>query len=135
MKLSDPFYISSRLLAATRIGGAEIALGLTPMRTDDGRGTFECHITLADGTHHEITDLHSGFRGVGFTVRQGFINLLGFLGACADARSYFERTGNKSENHDLFNEAIGRWAEENNDEITMLEIDLEEDPTYGIDES
>ncbi len=133
MKLSPPFLITARLMAGLKIGDAYISMGQGP-RNAEGRTQYGVFIDLPDGTEHEITDLQSGCGGGG--LQDGFASLLSFLGACAESRNYGERHGNPmgGENSDLFNEAIGKWAQENSDEISMLQCDIEESDKPLIEE-
>lgn len=126
MKIHQPFCITPRLMAGLKIGGAFISLG-DGGRNKDGRTCYGCFIDLPDGTEHEVNDLRSGCGGGG--IQDGMESLLSFLSACAESRSYGERNYNdpmRGENSDLFDEVVGRWAQENQDEIDMLAHDLRE---------
>lgn len=128
MKLNSPFIITPRLMAGLKIGGAFISIG-TGQRNSEGRTEYGCFIDLPDGSSHEIDDLKSGCQGG--ELQEGFVSLLSFLGACAESRSHAERVGKNpmdGENSDLFPEAVGKWAQENDDEIAMMGCEIEETP-------
>lgn len=123
--LKDPWIISSRLMPAVQVGGATLSLGDGP-RNREGRTQYECWIDLPDGSEHEVTDLRSGCQGG--SVREGMTALLWFLGAAAESRQYRERTGRQGESEDLFPPAVVEWAAQYSDEISMLQLEIEESP-------
>lgn len=113
-------------MAGLKIGGAFISMGAGP-RNEEGRTQYGCFIDLPDGTSEEVTDLRSGCQGG--DLQEGFVSLLSFLGACAEARSYGEckyDDPNYSEGSSLFSEAIGKWAQEFSDEIAVTRLEIEE---------
>jgi hypothetical protein len=119
MKLSAPFAISARLLPAVNVAEAWISLDGTVFYLD-----------LPDGSEHVVDDVRPPACGR-FDYRKHFSALLSFLGACAESRAYGARTGCKGENSDLFSEAIGAWAEENSDKLSMLACEIEESAVEG----
>src|SRR3990167_5816571 len=123
MILHPPLIITARLMPGLLIAGAFISLDCGRV-SRDGRTIYQVWIDLPDGSEHEITDLRSGC-GCG-SVQDGLENLLGFLGAAAESRQYWERTGMQGENEELFPPAVVDWAVENADEISLLQCDLEE---------
>lgn len=125
MRLFKPFFISSRLRAAIKIGGATIDLEAGE-RNREGRTEYAYSITLEDGQCHEGNDLASGC--LGGSVREGFESLLDFLSACGESVGYSQRTGRQSENADLFPAFIGEWAAQYSDELSLARLELEENP-------
>lgn len=126
MILREPFIITPRLMAGLQIGGAFISMGAGP-RNSEGRIQYGCFIDLPDGSGHEITDLRSGCQGG--NLQEGFASLLGFLGAAAESYHYrgmdWDNIG-PDDNATLFPRPVVEWAYQNSDEITMLELEIEE---------
>lgn len=85
-----------------------------------------------DGTEHTGQDLKSGIGGG--SLQQGMVSLLSFLAACGESYGYKLRTGRDGENYDLFPPAIAEWAYQNSDELSTLEIDIEESEVELIEE-
>lgn len=128
MTLHPPFCISARLMPGLKVGGAYISLGNGP-RNAENRTQYQCFIDLPDGTEHEITDLASGCGGG--TVQGGFESLLTFLGAAAESYKYNDCDWSKIDREDnatLFPQPVTEWAYENSDEISVLEIEISENP-------
>jgi hypothetical protein len=64
--------------------------------------------------------------------KRAMSDLLGFLGAAGEAYDAEQRqSGYESENHDLFNEAVHRWASEHDDALTMAYLELS--PEGGLE--
>ncbi len=122
MKLQNPFIITPRLMAGLRIGGAFISMGQGE-RNSEGRTQYGVYIDLPDGSEHEVTDLRSGCQGG--SLQDGFASLLSFLGAAAESYNY---KGEQGENAHLFQLPVTRWAADNADEISMLNLEIEENP-------
>lgn len=83
-------------------------------------------IDLPDGAEHWIEDFRAGPTR---SLEGQFADVLSFLGACAESRSYAEKKGNdpmEGGNSDLFPPNIGEWAQQVSDELTMLQIEIEE---------
>lgn len=123
MKLNKPFEISSRLMPSVKVGGATISLecGRT---NSEGRTIYKAFIDLPNGKEYAVNYLKSGCQGG--TIQEGMESLLSFLGAAADSYAHRIRTGCVSENEDLFEPEIVEWAYQNSDEITCLELELQE---------
>ncbi len=123
MKLNKPFEISARLMPAVKVGGAWISLecGRT---NSEGRTIYKAFIDLPHGKEYAINDLKSGCQGG--SIQEGMEALLSFLGAAAESYAYRMRTGYAGENEDLFEPEVVRWAYENQDDISSLELELEE---------
>ncbi len=131
MTLHPPFIISARLMPAVQIGGATLSLGYG-RHTSEGRMQYDIWIDLPDKSEHHITDLRSGCQGG--SIVGGMASLLSFLGASADSYAYRMRTGDTGENEDLFAPVIVEWAYQNSDELSMLQMDIEESETTLVDE-
>lgn len=135
MELLSPFYISSRLCAAVKIGGVEINLELDELNspTRDNRDRYQYTFIFPDGAEVTGNDLQTGVGG-NTTMARMFSGLLCFLSACAESRQHATRYKKKVEDTDLFPEKVGEWAEANSDEISMLLVELEENPENFIRE-
>lgn len=122
IELKEPFFISSRLLPAVKVGGTTVSIEYAGDRLPDGRVPYRYFLDFPDGTEHVGEDLKSG--AFGGTLRQGMESLLAFLEACGESRN--PRYGDHGENADLFPESIGDWAYQNSDEITSVRLWIEE---------
>ena len=123
MNLKSPFCISARLAPALKIGDAYLSF-------DHGRFVFD----FADGREHIVTDFNfpqgriSGKTDERF-LQDGFSAILSFLGACVESRRYARGRGEdemEGENSSLFPAFVGEWAEQNSDEIGMLDYEITE---------
>ena len=118
MTLKPPFIISARLLPGLQIADATLSL-------DKGH-VF--HLDLPDGTEHTIKDFRPG--SMNRNIASWFAAILGFMGAAVESRKYRERQGeteiDPDGNERLFTPAIVDWAAMHSDEITMLELEIEE---------
>lgn len=126
MKLHPPFIISARLAPALCI---EDANGKAYLSLDESGFVID----LPDGSEHLITDYHPG-RGA--SIERMFGDILSFLGACAESRSYAESmrwNAMEGENSELFPENVGQWAQQMSDEIAMLQCEIEESTTPLIE--
>lgn len=117
MKLNHPFIIAPNLEAGLEIGGAYITLQYGNRPHPEGRQRYEWTWFMGD-KEESGDDLASGVGGG--TLQQGFDSLLSFLSAFASARDP------DGENHDLFPQSMREWAEQNSDDIEVLQIELEE---------
>lgn len=128
MLLHPPFIIGPRLLPCLKIGNAflyvEFAAYETAYDSPDGRERYTWRIDLADGQEFSSTDLSSGVQGA--SLQEMFVCLLSFLGAAAESYDYGHRTGHKGENADLFPLPVVEWASANDNEISMLRLEIEE---------
>ena len=116
MILKIPFQISSRLLPALQIGGAWVQLEYSP-RDGKGRTIYKWTIDLPDNQTFSGDKLESGMFSSG-NLQEGFESLLSFLEAFAEG----------GENADLFPNGLRKWAKENQDEFSILETELIEQP-------
>lgn len=123
MTLHSPFAISSRLLPGLKIGNAWLQLEFSKRPGERGRVRYQWTVDLPDGQSFTGDDLQSGCGGG--TLQEGFESLLSFLSACAESLNH--RHGKEpGENADLFPPAVGHWALDNRDEISMLQCEIEE---------
>ncbi len=122
MILHKPFEISSRLLPALKIGDVTISIDNAGI-TSDGRTQWRYYLDGA-GLNYSCDDLKSGVGGE--SVQQAFESLLSFLGACAESTAYARRSGSAGENADLFPPNVAEWADQNSDEISMMQCEIEE---------
>jgi len=121
VELRKPFFISSRLLPAVKVGDATISIEYAG-NEPDGRVRYRYYLDFADGTEHVGEDLKSGV--FGGTLKQGMESLLSFLEACAESRN--PRHGEPGENADLFPDRVGEWAYQNDGEIASVRLWVEE---------
>ncbi len=126
MQIKQPLGITSRLLPGVEIGGATISIEYAHVMLDR-RQAYRWFIDLPNGDKEfQSEDLCSGVGGG--TLQEGLESLLSFLGAFADAIEFQNRTGEESENADLFPAGLVQWAIENADEFSVLECQLQEEP-------
>lgn len=119
MKLHSPFSISARLCPALMVKASN---GIAWINYDNGQFIID----LPDGTEHKVTDFHPGACS---DLADQFAAILSFLTACAESRSYAERTKRdpmSGENSDLFPDNVGQWAQSVSDELSMLQMEIEE---------
>lgn len=119
----EPLVITARLMAGARVGDSFISIEIAEQESS-GRDRYRIYIDMPGGREFEIDDLRSGCQGG--DIYEGMENLLGFLGAAVESHRYRLRTGREGENEDLFVHEVVEWAEENENELTSLQIDLEE---------
>lgn len=119
MTLHSPFIITARLLPGVRVGNGFLSIEYAG-QTDDGRTRYRYSIDYGD-KEHTAQDLKSGIGGG--SLQEGMGSLLSFLGAAIESYCH---DGMKGENSDLFPESVLRWASEFSDDISMLQIEIEE---------
>lgn len=132
MTLHPPFFISSHLAPALKIGDATLSL----LNLEGGyrdRATF-C-LEIPGMPEYEDRQLQSGIFGFRSTV-EVFETLLGFLQACGEGFQYQTRTGRESDNATLFPPHIAEWAAENLGAVEMARLLIcnedGEDPNDGL---
>lgn len=116
----NPVAISPRMLPGVRVGDAWLSLEPTSHADHMGKPVWSWFID-GPGIDASGDDL-AGWGDAGEMLGA----LCSFLSACAEARSYQTRTGRVSENADLFSDAVGEWAEQNSEELSMVSLELEE---------
>lgn len=121
MKLHSPFIIGSTLSPALKIGDS--TLHLTDVQVaEEGRdrATF---LLVTPEFEYEDDQLRSGVGGFISTVA-AFDAFLSFLEAAAEAEEYEVRTGQKSDNSNLFPAHVAEWALLNKDEIEAVRSEI-----------
>lgn len=118
MYLKHPFFISSRLLPAVKVGEETLSIDFAG-DGGDRRVRYRVYVDFADGTEFVDESLRSGVGGG--TLRDGMSSYLAFLGAAAE--SYRSGTG---ENADLFPPRVVEWAHQHDSEIEMVRFEIEE---------
>ena len=118
MNISNPCIITPRLLPGVRIDRSFISIEYGGISPDD-RQEYIVHIDAGD-FEYTFDDLRSGVGGG--DLQSGLSAALGFLSAAAEAYRY----GPRSVNYNLFPAHVMAWASTNADEISMLEIKIEE---------
>jgi len=129
MKLHDPIKISSRLLPSVRIGDAFLSVEPTGTLRDN-KPQWRWYIDfLYGGPSFTESDLYGPQ-----SHQKALECMLSFLGAFAESVRCEEFKGRKSENSDLFPEELREWSYLHSDEITMLELELQENVLIEDDE-
>ena len=116
--VSAPMIIGPRLVPAVRIGDAMISIK-PEGRTADNRLKVRWFIDVG-GKEYSKDDLSSGVgaQWSTATARTTMGNLLGFLSAFAEA-------DDGDENADLFPAELREWAQQHEDDITTIRIEIE----------
>lgn len=130
MILKPPFFISSHMLPAVKIGDGEISLNYVE-QTRRGCMIYRWHIDIPAG---EFTDCDLKSSCQGGSYQQMFGTLLCFLGSAAERRSYEIRNGITDSDPELFPRPVVEWACQYSEEITCLQMDLEEGNIVYINE-
>lgn len=121
MKISAPGIITPSLDVGLQVGEAFISIRYAG-ETTDNRQRYGCQIDLPDYEFYG-DDLLSGVGGG--SLQQGLAALLALIGAFAEGWRYGEEDG---EYRDLFPAELAEWAMENEDELSSLQMELEERP-------
>ncbi len=111
-EIRHPLIISSRLMAALKLGDAGTLHLHAEGRTAEGRVQYL--YVIEDGAGNVLEEDTSLSSGVGAEVDYlvAMCTLLGFLDAAGESSE-------SSENSDLFGEPVMEWAREHSDEIGM----------------
>jgi hypothetical protein len=125
MVIKDPCCITSRLLPGVRVGDTEISIEYADRAGLEGRTRYRYYIDVYGGVCVENDDIQSGCGGG--NLQDGLESLLCLLSAFGEAVTY-EKLGRQSENGDLFPASLREWAEANQDEFSILEIELQDHP-------
>lgn len=127
MKILAPLIITPRLLPGAKVGGGCISIEYDRKRRGEGgRVRYHYYIDLPKGVEYTGNDLQSGASGG--TLQQGLESLVSFLEAAGEAYRYAMYLGRDSENADMFPGNVNEWAYQNSDELSMLQIELQETP-------
>ena len=124
--LKSPVGIMPRLLPGVQVGGAFVSIEYADRAGERGRVRYRWYVDLSDGREFTDDDLQSGCGGG--SLQGGLESLLSFLGAFAESWRCNGYDVNDGENADLFPAGMAEWAQQNSDEIGMLQIELEETP-------
>jgi hypothetical protein len=139
MNLHPPFIIGPDLCPALKIDNGFVSLEYAVKRSDrngpnEGRTVYRYFIDPGDGKRPFVgKDLRSGCQGG--TIQEGFVSLLGFLGAEAEAWDNGRITPANpapkgvGDNAGMFPVRIAQFACDNSDEIGMLQCEIEESET------
>lgn len=123
MIIREPCCITSRLLPGVMVDGVEVSIEYSKEPGESRRVRYRYYID--DGPReYQADDLQSGAGGG--NLQAGLENLLAFLGAAGEAYNYKMRTGEESDNGDLFPDWVSEWAYQNDDELSMIGIELRE---------
>jgi hypothetical protein len=130
MTLKQPFFISSRLLAALQVGPACVQLEYAHRAGSEGRTRYKWTIDL-NGKCYSGDDLQSGCQGG--NLLDGFISLVSFLNAFAESVNWGNGVSREESNIDLFPKGLQVWACQNGYEFSMLEYELQENPELIVE--
>ena len=124
-ELSDPIFISARLLPAIKIADCTISVdcvGASP----DNRLVFRCYFDRPGKRTFIDDNLRSGCaaRYDSAKIRTTFASLISFLSAAVESRQYRERTGRTGENENLFPGFVVRFFDEHSAELDSLSCDF-----------
>ena len=125
MTLSGPIEISPSLEPSVRIGNSWVCISYAGRAGRDGRTRYAYRIIRPDMPDVTGDDLQSGCQGG--SLADGMTDLLSFLCAAGEAYRY-EMSGGKSDNADMFPPDVMEWCYQNADELSMLAIEVEENP-------
>jgi hypothetical protein len=120
VEIRSPMCITSRLMAGVRLGNVEISITPSSNRDHYGKTIWHWYID-GEGLEASGDDL----AGWG-DHREMMGSMLSFLSACGEGLSYQERTGNESDNADLFPPDVASWCATHSDELSMLGMEIEE---------
>jgi hypothetical protein len=131
MQLHSPFCITARLLPGVQVGNDYISIEYAG-DTASGRTRYRCYLDIGD-KEYESDDLKSGCQGGG--LQEGMASLCCFLEACGESYGYKMRNPHSEpENLGLFPEWVAEWAYQHSDELSMIEMEIEESETELIEE-
>lgn len=116
MTLKHPFFISSRLLPAVKVGKDTVSIDFAG---DGGERRVRYRVTIdfADGTEYVDESLRSGVGGG--NLRDGMSSYLSFLSAASE--SYRNGSGET-----FFPPHVTEWAHQHDGEISMVQFEIEE---------
>lgn len=120
MEIKNPCIITPRLLPGLVVGEGFISIEYSKRTSIDGRTRYKYYIDLED-IYYSDESLKSGCGGG--SLQEGLESLLYFLTAFAESRRYGKP---ESDNWTLFPDKLADWAMQNSDELSSLEIELEE---------
>lgn len=132
MELSPPMVITSRLMAGVHVGCGddlcEISIEQTVKTDRLGKPRWRYFIDVPfPGVNRTREHSDDDLAGWG-DAREMLASLLAFLSACAESRSYYDRSGQqrqRGDNADMFPDFVGEWAQQNSDELGILSMELE----------
>ena len=125
MKLHAPFIISAHLAPALKIGDATLSL-IACLPGRERRAAARLILNFADGTEYDDESMQSGQGGFGSIVAI-FESYLGFMSAAAEAIGYQRRTGQESENADLFPPEVMSWIDDHASDIESALCELQDE--------
>lgn len=118
MTLKHPFFISSRLLPAVKVGQDTVSIDFAG-DGGDRRVRYRVCIDFADGTEYVDESLRSGVGGG--SLRDGMSSYLSFLLAAAESYRH-----GSVEDAGFFPQHITEWAHQHDSEIGAVQFEIEE---------
>lgn len=132
MKIKSPLFISSRLLPAVKVAGAEIALEFLPGRA------CRWFVDLPSGEEFSGADFRRPACCAGDTAENAcdaaFEAFLSFMSAAGESFNYAERRGEdgmSGENSDLFPRPVTEFCAANSDEIAGMQWEFSPENRNG----
>ncbi len=125
MILHPPFIITARLMAGLEVNDSWLSIEYDK-QTDEGRMQYKYCIDTPK-FEHEGNDLRSGVGSGG--IQEGMNDLLCFLLSDAEHYEYLQRMPEYDTDEDdyRFPANVAQWAFENQDELSMLQSEIEEE--------
>ena len=136
MNIHSPGITTSRFCAGVKIGPVTISIEYSPYEGDNGRTRYRYFLDMegqGETEEYHADDLQSGCQGG--NLQGGLESLFALLGAAGEAYACELRTGQESDNFDLFPPWVSEWAYQYSDELSLLAYDMEEGDLVLIDES
>jgi hypothetical protein len=132
VKLIEPVIITPRLLPGVKVGDGFVSIEYARRDGRDGRTRFQWYVDLPGGKEFAGDDLQSGCQGG--CLQGGLETLLTFLSAAGDAYGFTLRTGRETENSELFPQEVVEWAYQFCEELSWLQMELDESDGLLIEE-
>jgi hypothetical protein len=124
MTIRSPCIITARLLPGVKTTDALISIEYNGW-SSDARRKYTVYVDTS-GFEEKVSDLSSGVGGG--TLQEGLRSFLSFAAACGESINHQRRTGQPGENCDLFDPPLDEWCADNEEELSMLGVELEETP-------
>lgn len=123
IQIQSPFMITARLMVGFQLGDATVSVSYDGV-DDEGRDAYDVVIDFADGESFDVGPVRTGVGGG--SIGEAMESLLAFLGAAAEAGNADREDPDSNAN--LFPARVVEWAEQNSDELAMMETELQENP-------
>lgn len=133
MTLTQPFMITARLMAGVKVDKTFISIEPAGA-TKDGRLKCRYYIDTPEW-EFEGDDLASGVGGPRRGLQEMMESLLSFLSSAADSyRYHMSRPKGEHDDPDLFPPHVMEWCYQHDSELSMLQLELEDNPNLITNE-